>query len=120
MTDAIQPRSTHANSVEAFTATADARGQRREAVYRALLALPRTDRQVMQALGFIDGNAVKPRISELRDDGWVVEVESVQCPVTGRKVRVCRALTAEERSAHLRRMSGDVVDVMGEAEEVVV
>lgn len=112
--------SIHTHSTEAFTATTDARAQRREAVYRTLLAASRTDRQVALALGFADPNASRPRITELRDDGWAMETGSVQCPVTGRKVRVCRALTAEERSAHLRRMSGDVVGVMGEIAEVAV
>ena len=47
-----------------------------------------TDRQVMAGLGFADGNAVKPRISELVKLGALREVGSARCPATGKTVRL--------------------------------
>jgi transcription initiation factor IIE alpha subunit len=47
-----------------------------------------TDREVMIALGFVDPNAVRPRITKLRDDGVIEEVDTIQDPVTKKAVRV--------------------------------
>lgn len=55
-----------------------------------------TDRQMMAKLGFTDMNAVRPRITELIDIGLLVEVGAIRCPVTSKKVRVCRAALPTE------------------------
>ena len=47
-----------------------------------------TDRQVMAHMRFTDMNAVRPRITELIDAGYLMEVGKVKCPVTGKTVRV--------------------------------
>ena len=92
----------HANSLDAFEATDEERSERQEAVYQRLLAAgPMTDRQVMAALGFSDMNAVRPRITELVDRSWVIEIARVEDPATGKKVRLCRALPDAERSAKM-------------------
>ena len=49
---------------------------------------PTTDRQVMSILGFSDMNSVRPRITELIDAGYLMEVGKIKCPVTGKTVRV--------------------------------
>lgn len=55
-----------------------------------------TDRQMMHILGFTDMNSVRPRITELTDTGYLVEVDSVRDEVTGKTVRRSRAATARE------------------------
>lgn len=106
--------SIHENTSAAYDATSDLRTQRRQAVYRVLLAAPRTDRQVMQALGFTDMNACRPRVSELIEQFWVIETGTVQCEVTGRKVRVCKALSEAERGDLLRSLKVQVPVQSGE------
>ncbi len=83
----------HANSLASY---AMLRPEERKAailaVYRGS-TLPLSDRAVMEALGFSDGNAVKPRITELVDNGRLYECGTIKCPVTGRPVRVCTNTT---------------------------
>lgn len=94
-------RRMHANSLAAFDDIEEERGERAEVIYRMMVAagVPMTDRQVAHALGFTDMNAVRPRLTELRDNRWVRETGSIECPVTGRHVRLVRALTETEREA---------------------
>jgi hypothetical protein len=95
----------HHNSIEAFDAIEDERSERAELIYRRLLNAPRpmTDRELMAALGFQDPNAVRPRITELIDNRWLVETGSVECPVTSKRVRRVRALNSDERADLIAR-----------------
>ena len=45
-----------------------------------------TAREVANALGYLDMNAVRPRITELCKEGYLVEVGIKIDPVTGRRV----------------------------------
>ena len=56
-----------------------------------------TDREVAEALGFSDLNAVRPRITELVRAHWLKETGRKICPVSGRPVRRVRALSPGER-----------------------
>lgn len=47
-----------------------------------------TDREIMLSLQFSDMNSVRPRISELVEDGVLEEVGSQADPVTGKTVRI--------------------------------
>lgn len=88
----------HENSLVAFEDTVDLRGDRLESVYLMLQDRgAMTDRQVMEAMGFTDPNAVRPRITELKDRFWVIEVGRVKDPITGKTVRQVRALGKQER-----------------------
>lgn len=49
---------------------------------------PLTDRQVMKLCGFTDGNSVKPRITEMVEEGHLIEVGSEKDELTGRRVRL--------------------------------
>lgn len=49
---------------------------------------PLTDREVMARCGFIDPNSCRPRITELINQGHLVERGSIKCPVTGKTVRL--------------------------------
>lgn len=49
-----------------------------------------TDRGVANFLGWEDMNKVRPRITEMVDDGTLVEVGSVYCQKTRRLVRLLR------------------------------
>jgi hypothetical protein len=92
----------HANSLAAFEETEDLRGHRAGEVHATLLAGgPMTDRQVMAALGFTDPNQVRPRITELKDADWVIEVGKAKDPETGKTVRVVRALDGAARRARI-------------------
>lgn len=57
---------------------------------------PATDRQLAEALGFADLNAVRPRITELLALGLIAEMPGVRCEVTGKTVRTTRALHPAE------------------------
>jgi len=78
----------HTNSLKALRRMTPA--TRREAHIISKLSMPRTDREVAEALGFTDMNSVRPFITRLKKDGVVREVGNVRCPVTGRTVRRCQ------------------------------
>lgn len=50
-----------------------------------------SDRDIMMDLSFTDPNAVRPRVTELIKRGMVEEcLNSAQCAITGRRVRLVR------------------------------
>lgn len=59
---------------------------RKAKILVALQAGPMTARCVMQVLGYNDLNSVRPRITELVQEGQVVETGTVCDPISGRKV----------------------------------
>lgn len=73
----ITRRESHAK-VDKFTRKAE--------ILVALQAGPMTARCVMQVLGYSDLNSVRPRITELVQEGRVVEAGTVCDPISGRKV----------------------------------
>lgn len=77
----------HHNSITAFHSLNQ--GERRAKILSvyAESGRPLTDREVMHRLGVSDMNHVRPRITELTDDEFLYEVDSVKCDVTGRPVR---------------------------------
>lgn len=78
----------HENSLSAFRAEEAKLSRRAQAVLDWISAHgPRTDRQVMEGMGFREPNAVRPRVTELIKAGKLMEVCSVRCPVTGKTVR---------------------------------
>lgn len=85
-------RCVHANSVESFHGSKNAISDRRRAVlevYQARPGLALTDRQVLAHLypGKDDLNMVRPRITELIEEGLLVETGRMKCLVTGKMVR---------------------------------
>jgi DNA-binding Lrp family transcriptional regulator len=80
----------HENSIEGYHATAEARKVRTEEVMEAfrLKDFPRTDREISRLLGYADMNAVRPRITELIEEGILIEAGKVKDPLTNRTVRV--------------------------------
>lgn len=94
------PRNAHANSARALEdlAAAGKLGPRRRAIVEWLLANgPATDRQIRDGLlarGIeLDGmNGVRPRITGLRDDGIITELDlTVRDEKTNKMVRVVSA-----------------------------
>jgi hypothetical protein len=78
----------HENSLDAFYSERIKLGARAKHIYDWLYFNgPATDREVMHGLNYIDGNCVKPRITELIDKGLVTERDRIRCPVTHRMVR---------------------------------
>jgi len=47
-----------------------------------------TDRKIMARMGFADMNSVRPRVTELIEDGYLREGGSTTCAVTGKTVRI--------------------------------
>jgi len=49
---------------------------------------PMTDREIKKHLGYSDMNMVRPIVTNLRDDGLLIEIASVRCDETDRLVRL--------------------------------
>ncbi len=80
--------SVHANSVASYHSELPKLSTRAEAIYDWILEHgPRSDRQVMEGMGFREPNQVRPRITELLDAKRLMEVGDVVCPLTGKRVR---------------------------------
>lgn len=75
----------HKNSIASFYGFDH--DSREGAVIRAFVR-PMTDREIMQRLGFVDMNTVRPSITKLTQLGVLEEVGTAVCPVTDREVRV--------------------------------
>ena len=90
----------HPNSVQAYwQGDVSLFGKRHQQVIAALRAMgAATDREVMLRLGFQDPNSVRPRITELVEQGVIIEVGSATCPVTHKTVRIIK-LAAREAQA---------------------
>lgn len=95
----------HQNSLDAFDDIEEERSERAQVIYALLSRAthPMTDREIAAALGFTDMNMVRPRITELRDNRWLVEAGSTECPVTKKQVRRVRSLSADDRAALIAR-----------------
>lgn len=94
----------HPHSCAAFAAgQADgSTGKRAQACLSAVRELgTATDRDVLTLLFGLtmDMNAVRPRLTELVQAGWLAECGEVRDIVTDKLVRVLRATTPEERAA---------------------
>lgn len=79
----------HANSLTCF-GTLNL-GQRRTVVLSVYAESdePLTDRQAAARIEGAEFGNVKPRITDLVNDQFLYEVDSVKCAETGRKVRRC-------------------------------
>lgn len=82
----------HTNSIQSYHTQRNRLNTRAAQVYKAFSDFPEgaTDREIMSAMGFHEPNSVRPRITELIEKGYLVEIGNRICPVSGRKVRVCR------------------------------
>ena len=93
----------HINSLLAYYDEIKNFSKREAMVYGHIAMSPDylTDRQVKDALFGNGGdmNACRPRISDLIRKGWIKEVGKVKDGVTGKQVRLVRAVTAEEKQA---------------------
>jgi hypothetical protein len=80
---------TRLNSIKAHNEERRALSKRENAILLLLRSrnTPMTDREIVRSLGFSDMNAVRPRVTELVTKGYVREVGSVRCEITGKTVR---------------------------------
>lgn len=79
----------HPHSLEAFRQDEPKFSERQLIIYdRIARHGPQTDREIAEALGFSDMNAVRPRITELIKANFLAECGEQKCPVTGKMVRV--------------------------------
>ena len=78
----------HTNSLLAWGMVQKSKADRYQAILLTLEEIGEgTDRQICGLLHFQDMNAVRPRITELIDNGVLREVGSIIDPETKRKVR---------------------------------
>jgi len=79
----------HENSLDAYRSSELELSERAQAVFDWIKSNGKaTDRQVARGMGFDHKSAVQPRISEMVDDGVLVEVGKAQDPISGKSVRV--------------------------------
>ena len=86
-----RPQRVHENSRKAYHEERPKLSKRCAEIMDAFYMKPsftHTDRWVMEFLSYRDMNAVRPRITELIDAGYLMEVGKIKCPVTGKTVRV--------------------------------
>ena len=76
------------SSLQSYLYIADSLSERQAKVYNCVLVneCDMTDREIADALGFPDPNAVRPRRKELVDMGLLSESDKRCCAVTGKTV----------------------------------
>jgi hypothetical protein len=81
----------HGNSNKTYREERSSLSKRSSLVLAAFrrMGRPAMDREIMVFLGFSDMNAVRPRISELCDGGYLLEIGKAICPTSGKTVRLC-------------------------------
>ena len=86
---AVHEKNIHQNSIESFHSIKD-KAARREVIFNVFKRkkAPLTDRQVVNILGFNDMNQVRPRLSELKDAGALIEIGKIKDDQTGKTVRL--------------------------------
>lgn len=102
--------SIHINSLRAFMQGSDELFGKR---HRQIIGIfrrspgPRTDREIMIALGFSDPNSCRPRITELVETGVLVEYGETECPITKKTVRL--VTLAKQQAAQSEFNLGQVI-----------
>ena len=90
----------HANSLIAYYEERRKFNKREKLVYGQLaFGGAQTDRQIKDAVFHVNGdmNLVRPRVSDLIKRGWIIEVGKTKDTVTGKAVRIVKAVSPEER-----------------------
>lgn len=80
----------HENSLKAHTSLKKSQRERMILAVLEFEGVPMTDRNIMKALNFNEPNAVRPRITELIQDGTLTECANFTDRLTGRRVRAVR------------------------------
>lgn len=82
----------HINSLTAYYEEKERLHRRQQNVLSFLenQRVPMTDRQIMFRMGYLEPNAVRPRITELIEKGFLEECGKVKCLVTKKNVRTVR------------------------------
>ena len=86
----------HWNSISSYSAVLPSIGQRHQEIIDILEDTSMTDRQIAEALGYSDLNAVRPRITELVQGGILRECGTTTCETTGRPVRLVLVVAAAQ------------------------
>jgi len=91
----------HDNSIQSYYEIAKNLGNKQFEVFKVFKSRPNDsfkDRQIKEALGKDDMNAVRPRINELIAKGLLYESGSDKDEKTGRKVRLVKLLTETNKN----------------------
>lgn len=87
----------HRNSLQAYRETRIRRRDRKHVIAAVLEVFgPLSDRKIAHYMGFADLNAVRPRITEMKNKRVLKEIGVEVDPITKRKVRVV-ALVSDNR-----------------------
>lgn len=93
--------SVHINSFTAYLSEFEKLDKRAKLIYGhlAMEQRPMTDREIKDSLfgPSADMNMVRPRISEMKAGGWIVEIGRQQDKVTGQNVRLVKTVSPTER-----------------------
>ena len=97
----------HANSLIAYQENLAKLDKRSKMIYGhvAMKGLPMTDRQIKNDLFglWADMNMVRPRISDMKRDGWMIEVGQEKGE-SGKLERLVWIVTPEERATGKKQM----------------
>jgi len=88
----------HFNSLVAYEEGLSGLSRRARRIYEYLSRsrFPLTDRAVAAGMGYPHRSYVQPRISEMVKKGWLEEVGTAVDRITGKHVRLCRAVPPGE------------------------
>ena len=88
----------HTNSIKAYHESSMELSKRSNEVLECLYRMGKgTARQIKKSMGYDDMNMVRPRLTELKDQLWIVEDHHTKCPVTGKTVAVFKPVQKEQR-----------------------
>lgn len=84
----------HDNSIDAYYQEKPKLGGRRRKIIEVFFkeGSSLSDRQVLNRLKLHDMNQVRPRITELVNEGYLEELGHIKDAVTDKKVRTCRII----------------------------
>jgi hypothetical protein len=100
----------HGNSIEAYADDIHKLSKRAQEIYSKLCRHGKmTDRQVLKTMfpDSDDMNLVRPRLTDLKKQRFIVECGDVDDAKTGKLVRLVRAVTPEERAKLIAAENGD-------------
>ena len=83
----------HKNSLEAYKELRESLNDRQTHILSIIESKPfLSDRDILREYGGTEMNEVRPRITELIKKGLVQECGTMKCGITGRSVRVLKAV----------------------------
>ena len=103
----------HNNSLKAYTESRSELSARAGQVLDALYFHgPKTARELKSLMGFDDMNAVRPRLTDLKDDLWVRECATTIDHKTKKTVAVYEGVTPAARAKKIEELKNGQLDLL--------